>query len=115
MVIHIHEVLIMSTSIDSLIDEKLEEKIEAKLPKIVAREVALLKQASPWMTEQQLADYWQVSAASIKNWTTRKEDPLPCASMGEMRRYHRDDVDRWAREERRRQQGVRNGLKAVDK
>ena len=105
----------MSTSIDSLIDEKLEEKMEAKLPKIVAREVASLKQASPWMTEQQLADYWQVSAASIKNWTGREEEPLPCGSMGELKRYHRDDVDRWARDEHRRRQGVRKGLRAVDK
>jgi hypothetical protein len=102
-------------SFDVLIDAKLEEKVADKLPSLVAREVARISQTSPWMTEQQLADYWQVSAASIKNWTARKEEPLPCGSMGEMRRYHRDDVDRWAREERRRQQGDRRSLKAVEK
>jgi hypothetical protein len=102
-------------SFDTLIDAKLEEKVADKLPSLVAKEVARISQASPWMTEQQLADYWQVSAASIKNWTARKGDPLPCGSMGEMRRYHRDDVDRWAREERRRQQGDKRALKAVSK
>jgi Helix-turn-helix domain len=102
-------------SFDTLIDAKLEEKVADKLPSLVAKEVARISQASPWMTEQQLADYWQVSAASIKNWTARKEEPLPCGSMGEMRRYHRDDVDRWAREERRRQQGGKNVLNAVSK
>jgi hypothetical protein len=53
-------------------------------------------------------------AASIKNWTVRKEEPHPCGSMGEMRRYHRDDVDRWARDERRRQRGAKSVLKAVE-
>jgi DNA-binding transcriptional regulator YiaG len=104
-----------SMSFDTLIDAKLEEKMADKLPSLVAKEVARIGQMSPWMTEQQLADYWQVSAASIKHWTARKEEPLPCGSMGEMRRYHRDDVDRWAREERRRQQGAKSVLKAVGK
>jgi hypothetical protein len=34
--------------------------------------------------------------------------------MGELRRYHRDDVDRWAREEHRRRQDARKALRGVD-
>lgn len=70
-----------------------------------------------WMTELELAAYWQLRNAdgeltvhSIRKWTTRPEGehPLPCAYLGELRRYHRKDVDQWAREEaelRRRKRG----------
>ncbi|OLE50895.1 MAG: hypothetical protein AUG51_25680 [Acidobacteria bacterium 13_1_20CM_3_53_8] len=69
------------------------------------------------MTEKQLAEYWQlrtpsgeVTVHSIRKWTARPENeyPLPCASMGEMRRYHREEVDRWAREEAARQRKKRH-------
>ena len=69
-----------------------------------------------WMTEKQLAEYWQLrtpdgeaTVHSIRKWTARPESehPLPCASMGEMRRYHREEVDRWAREEAARQREKR--------
>ena len=48
----------------------------------------------------------------------RPDNPLPCGNLGEIRRYHKDDVDRWAREEAGRQrkdnkQKDRNGLHAV--
>jgi len=80
---------------------------------------------SPWMTEIQLAEYWQLrnkdgelTVHSIRRWTTRPDNPLPCGNLGEIRRYHKDDVDRWAREEAERQrkaskQRGRNGLHAV--
>ncbi len=73
---------------------------------------------TPWMTETQLADYWQMrnkvgelTVHAIRKWTARPADehPLPCAQMGDMRRYHRDEVDAWAREE-----GVRQRLKRED-
>ncbi len=78
-----------------------------------------------WMTEKQLAEYWQLrtpggeaTVHSIRKWTARPEGehPLPCASMGEMRRYHREEVDRWAREEAARQREKRGReLKLVKK
>lgn len=95
-------------TLESLIMQYINEQLEEKLPGIVSE---LLKQVAPppdWMTEKQLADYWQlrtpdgkVTVHSIRKWTARPEDehPLPCGSMGEMRRYHRNEVDRWAREE----------------
>jgi hypothetical protein len=64
------------------------------------------------MTETQLAEYWQLrnkegelTVHSIRTWTARPkgEHPLPCANMGDIRRYHREEVDRWAREEHERQ------------
>ena len=95
-------------TLESLIMHYINEQLEEKLPMVVSE---LLKQVVPppdWMTEKQLADYWQlrtpdgkVTVHSIRKWTARPEDehPLPCGSMGEMRRYHRNEVDRWAREE----------------
>jgi hypothetical protein len=80
---------------------------------------------SPWMTEIQLADYWQLrnkdgelTVHSIRRWATRPDNPLPCGNLGEIRRYHKDDVDGWAREEAERQRKAgkekgRNGLHAV--
>lgn len=83
------------------IEQHISNQLEAKLPKVVSEQ---LKQISPppiWMTEKQLAEYWQlrtpsgeITVHSIRKWTARPENehPLPCASMGEMRRYHREEV-----------------------
>lgn len=104
-------------TIDSLINQQINNQLEEKLPRVVAEQ---LKQVAPppaWMTEKQLAEYWQlrtpngeVTVHSIRKWTARLESecPLPCASMGEMRRYHREEVDRWAREEATRQRKKRH-------
>lgn len=64
-----------------------------------------------WMTEEELARYWRILkdgepvTAGIYAWANRplNEFPLPCARMGEMRRYHRETADRWAWEEAERQ------------
>ena len=94
--------------------------VEKHQPRAEASEIN-----SPWMTEIQLAEYWQLrnkdgelTVHSIRRWTTRHDNPLPCGNLGEIRRYHKDDVDRWAREEAERQRMVskqkgRNGLHAV--
>jgi hypothetical protein len=63
------------------------------------------------MTEDELACYWRILkdgepvTAGIYAWANRPPDefPLPCARMGEMRRYHRETADRWAWEEAERQ------------
>lgn len=61
-----------------------------------------------WMTAGQLARYWQLINASgepitagIIKWTKRAENehPLPHACMGDLLRFKREEVDRWAQEE----------------
>jgi hypothetical protein len=61
-----------------------------------------------WMTAAQLARYWQLVnssgepiTAGIMKWTKRAEDehPLPHACMGDLLRFKREEVDRWAQEE----------------
>ena len=75
-----------------------------------------------WMTATQLAGYWQLvnsngepTTAGIMKWARRdeNEDPLPHAYMGDLLRFHRADVDVWAREEaeRRRVQNERRRLR----
>jgi primosomal protein N'' len=109
----------MDISFDSLLHRHIAEEVNQQLPTIVSE---LLNQVTPqsvWMTEKQLAEYWQIrtqqgeiTVHSIRKWTTRPENehPLPCASMGEMRRYHREEVDQWAREEAALQR-TKNGKK----
>ena len=60
------------------------------------------------MTAAQLARYWQLVnaigepiTAGIMKWTKRAENehPLPHACMGDLLRFKREEVDRWAQEE----------------
>ena len=75
-----------------------------------------------WMTASQLARYWQLvnsngepTTAGIMKWARRceNEHPLPHAYMGDLLRFHRSDVDVWAREEadRRRVQNEQRRLR----
>src|SRR6266849_4803276 len=75
-----------------------------------------------WMTASQLARYWQLvnangepTTAGIMKWARRceNEHPLPHAYMGDLLRFHRDEVDVWAREEaeRRRTQNEKRRLR----
>jgi hypothetical protein len=75
-----------------------------------------------WMTASQLARYWQLvnsngepTTAGIMKWARRSENehPLPHAYMGDLLRFHRADVDVWAREEadRRRVQNEHRRLR----
>jgi hypothetical protein len=77
---------------------------------------------SPWMTEMQLAQYWhlynktgQLTTESIRKWSARAESdhPLPCGNVGDLRRYHRDEVDQWAREEAALQRAKRTAKRAA--
>jgi len=49
------------------------------------------------MTEEELANYGQVTIHAIRKWTARRshEHPLPCGHMGTLRRHHRKAVDQW--------------------
>jgi hypothetical protein len=82
----------------------------------------LVESAPEWMTAMQLARYWQLvnangepTTAGIIKWARRSESehPLPHAYMGDLLRFHRTDVDLWAREEaeRRRVQNEQRRLK----
>jgi hypothetical protein len=75
-----------------------------------------------WMTASQLARYWQLvnpngepTTAGIMKWARRSESehPLPHAYMGDLLRFHRDDVNAWAKEEagRRRTQNEKRRLR----
>ena len=63
---------------------------------------------SEWMTAAQLARHWQLVNANgepitggIMNSTKRPENehPLTHACMGDLLRFKREEVDRWAQEE----------------
>jgi Helix-turn-helix domain len=114
-------------SIDAIVDQKIDSRVSEKLPGVVAQELKHLKQPSVWMTEIELAEYLrlykdgELTTSSIRKWTNRKENPLPCGNAGTKRRYHRDEVDAWVRAEAIRQKENneklkgRNGLHAVEK
>jgi len=70
-----------------------------------------------WMSASQLARYWQLinaegepTTAGIMKWAKRSEDehPLPHACMGDLLRFKREVVDRWAQEEAERRRVVGN-------
>ena len=95
-------------TIESLINQHINNQLEGKLPKVVAEQLKRIEPPPVWMTETQLAEYWQLrnrdgelTVDSIRKWTARPEGehPLPCANMGDLRRYNREEADRWAREE----------------
>ncbi|HEX8139452.1 MAG TPA: hypothetical protein VF544_17970 [Pyrinomonadaceae bacterium] len=61
-----------------------------------------------WLTDVELARYWRIFnkddepvTAGIISWANRPPDehPLPCARMGDLRRFHRATADKWAWEE----------------
>jgi len=83
-----------------------------------------VESASEWMTASQLARYWQLvnangepTTAGIMKWARRPDDefPLPHAYMGDLIRFRRDEVDRWAHDEaaRRRMQNEKRRLRIV--
>jgi len=118
-----------------MIDQNLDlkEKLTRALDRATQDAIALLllqresekSSAEPipdWMTASQLARYWQLvnangepTTAGIIKWARRPDDdhPLPHAYMGDLLRFHRADVDLWAREEadRRRVQNEQRRLR----
>ncbi|MGI8836344.1 MAG: hypothetical protein ACR2H4_06860 [Pyrinomonadaceae bacterium] len=118
-----------------MIDQNLDlkEKLASVINRATQDAVALLltqreiekPSAEPtpeWMTASQLARYWQLvnangepTTAGIMKWARRSENehPLPHAYMGDLLRFHRTEVDLWAREEaeRRRVQNEQRRLR----
>lgn len=113
-------------------DQNLKEKLARLFDRTTYEAMALLlaqpdpeiAQAEPmleWMTATQLAHYWQIinaegepTTAGIMKWAKRSDDehPLPHACMGDLLRFKREEVDRWAQEEaaRRKAEGNRKKL-----
>lgn len=118
-----------------MIDQNLDlkEKLTRVLDRATQDAIALLltqreieqpsaEPAPEWMTASQLAHYWQLfnangepTTAGIMKWAKRceNEHPLPHAYMGDLLRFHRQEVDLWAREEaeRRRTQNEKRRLR----
>jgi|GEM_PF-970073 len=127
----------MSTFRDLVTTDHNVERLTAELNRIYERaqeETLALLQSRPmkreilpareWMNATQLAEYWQLyndknepTTAGILKWTKRPPDqfPLPHAYMGDLLRFNRDEVDRWAHEEaeRRRIQNEKRRLRIV--
>jgi integrase len=83
----------------------IEEFIEQKLPPVTQT----TEPTTPWMTAKQLADYWQLhnskaepTTAGILKWAKRESNSLPHVYLGDLIRFHREEVDQWAREEAER-------------
>lgn len=115
-----------------MLDKDLEEKLTRLFERMSDEALTLLATQSAtenvtpeplpeWMTATQLARYWQLvnskgepTTAAIMKWTKRSETehPLPYSCMGDLLRFRREDVDRWAQEEavRRRTESRRKKL-----
>ena len=92
---------------------KLAEQIERIVQHFVEKQqarAAAPSSSSPgeWMTMLELAEYWRLFdkdgnpvTAGIKKWVNRPADehPLPQGYMGDLPRFKREAVDRWAEEE----------------
>ena len=124
-------VMVDPTMIDQNLD--LKEKLASVIDRATQDAIALVltrceaekpsaESIPEWMTATQLARYWQLvnsngepTTAGIMKWARRPEGehPLPHAYMGDLLRFHRADVDVWAREEadRRRVQNEQRRLK----
>lgn len=108
-----------------MLDKDLKEKLTCLFDRISEEAIALLatqpemekvtpEPLSDWMTASQLARYWQLvnakgepTTAAIMKWTKRSESehPLPYCCLGDLLRFKREDVDRWAAEEAARRRG----------
>ena len=102
-----------------MLDEDLKSKLNYEFDRAKQKVIALVlarceaerSSSEPlpeWMTAAQLARYWQLVnangepiTAGIMKWTKRAENehPLPHACMGDLLRFKREEVDRWAQEE----------------
>lgn len=102
-----------------MLDKDLKEKLNRLFDRMADEAIAMFatqpeterlppEPLPEWMTATQLARYWQLvnakgepTTAAIMKWTKRSEGehPLPYCCMGDLLRFRRDEVDRWAQEE----------------
>ena len=111
----------LKQKLHQLFDRTTLDAVTVLLSEAESEKIAL-EPLQDWMTAGQLARYWQLinangepTTAGIMKWARRLEDehPLPHAYMGDLLRFHRDEVNQWAREEagRRRVHSERRRLK----
>lgn len=114
-----------------MLDRDLKEKLNRLFDRMADEAIAMFA-AQPeterlppeplpeWMTATQLARYWQLvnakgepTTAAIMKWTKRSETehPLPYCCMGDLLRFKREEVDRWAAEEASRRKAENNRKK----
>lgn len=89
--------------------QQLERLVRRSIEKYQARGAAPASEMpKDWMTMTELAEYWRLLdkdgkpvTVGIKKWVNRPADepPLPQGCMGDLPRFKREVVDRWAEEE----------------
>lgn len=107
--------------VGDIFDRAKHEALALLLAEVPSRSGDRPEPAPEWMTDVELARHWRLFkygepvTAGIRSWAKRppEEHPLPHAYMGDLLRFRREDVDRWAVEEaeRRRAAGERRRLK----
>src|SRR5215213_3168703 len=108
--------------VSNIFDRAKHEALALLLSAAPSQSTNQAEQVPEWMTDVELARYWRIFnkdgepvTAGIRSWAKRPPDeyPLPHAYMGDLLRFRREDVDRWAVEEaeRRRAAGKRKRLK----
>jgi hypothetical protein len=112
----------MSTEITNQLFAILERAKHEALSLVVSLPVseAAREPLPEWMTDVELARYWRIFnddnepvTAGIRSWAKRLPDqfPLPHAYMGDLLRFNRSEVDKWAKEESIRREAERQRRK----
>jgi hypothetical protein len=109
--------------VSNIFDRAKHEALALLLSETSSQSYNQAEPAPGWLTDMELARYWRLLkdgepiTAGIRSWTKRlpEEHPLPHAYMGDLLRFKREDVDRWAVEEaeRRRVESSRRKLRAA--
>jgi len=63
--------------------------------------VAETAMASPWLDTEEAAEYLKAKPGTLKNWRHRGEGPRYHVINKRLVRYHRADIDAFARGEQR--------------
>jgi hypothetical protein len=114
-----HNLETLAAEVNRIYERAQEETLALLQSRPTEQDISPVRQ---WMNATQLAQYWQLyndknepTTAGILKWAKRSLDqfPLPHAYMGDLLRFNRDEVDRWAHEEaeRRRVQNAKRRLK----
>lgn len=109
----------LATELDRIYERAQEETLALLKSRRKDQDISPVRE---WMNATQLAEYWQLyndknepTTAGTLKWSKRPPDqfPLPHAYMGDLLRFNRREVDRWAHEEakRRRVQNAKRRLK----
>lgn len=95
----------------SAIEKELEQIAERVALRVVEAHKPAAVRPRDWLTEAEVADLLQCSTDTVRAYAMRDEHPLPYGKVGEIRRYHRADVDAWVRAEGERDRERRRGAR----